>query len=571
MHSYSLALTRDRACAFAALFLVAHGAAAQRPDLPVKFPAKPTTSAVTAQDLMSRLYVFADDSMQGREAGTAGHVRGTEYIISELKRLGVKPMGENGTYYQTVPMSNSSFDVSKSRLTVDGVPLVAGGEFHPFPGIENLPFSTSASVPKATVVFGGRFGASDAIKPADARGKVVLFAAPSGPGGQADWRVFAQDDAIAAYHDAAAVIVASLEVTPPQIWKILTSETSVLKSADTRLPMVIVTRSAASRILGMSLDSAQVGAAGKVVELSYAPTYVDPPAPVRNVVAIIEGSDPRLRGEMVAISAHSDHVGIDEERFDHDSLRLSDIIARPMGVESPDRPLTSAEQAKFTAMLDSVRKLRQPRADSISNGADDDGTGSMGLLELAEYFQSLPKKPKRSILFVWNVAEEKGLFGSEWFTEHPTVPRESIIADINIDMIGRGAAYDIDNGGPDYLQILGSRRLSTEYGNWVEEVGKRPEFAWRFDYQFDAPGHPQQYYCRSDHWNFARWGIPTVFFSTGAHVDYHMVTDEPQYIDYAHYAKVVQFIAALAADVAARPARPVVDKAKPDPHGACRQ
>ena len=138
-------------------------------------------------------------------------------------------------------------------------------------------------------------------------------------------------------------------------------------------------------------------------------------------------------------------------------------------------------------------------------------------------------------------------------------------------MIGRGAPYDIENGGMNYLQILGSRRLSTEYGNWVEEVNARPEFSFKFDYQFDANGHPQQYYCRSDHWNFARWSIPTVFFSTGSHSDYHMVTDEPQYIDYPHYAKVVNFVAALAADVAARPNRPTVDKPRPDPHGACKQ
>jgi hypothetical protein len=121
------------------------------------------------------------------------------------------------------------------------------------------------------------------------------------------------------------------------------------------------------------------------------------------------------------------------------------------------------------------------------------------------------------------------------------------------------------------LQILGSRRLSTEYGNWVEEVNTRPEFSFKFDYQFDANGHPQQYYCRSDHWNFARWGIPTVFFSTGSHPDYHMVTDEPEYIDYDHYAKVVRFVGALATDVAGRPNRPAVDKAKPDPHGECKQ
>jgi hypothetical protein len=336
--------------------------------------------------------------------------------------------------------------------------------------------------------------------------------------------------------------------------------------------MIIATKAAASRLVGGDVDSAKVGQGGKTASVSFGLAYGDPPAPARNVVAVVEGSDPKLKTEFVVVSAHSDHVGIQEEqKADHDSLRMADILTRPMGVETPERPLSPSERAKFVSMLDSVRKLHPARQDSIANGADDDGSGSMGLLELAEYFQAAPQKPKRSILFVWNVAEEKGLFGSEWFTDHPTVPRDSLVADINIDMIGRGAPWDIEDGGPKYLQILGSRRLSSEYGNWVEEVNQRPEFSFKFDYQFDANGHPQQYYCRSDHWNFARWSIPTVFFSTGSHVDYHMVTDEPQYIDYNHYANVVQFVGALASDVAGRPSRAVIDKPRPDPHGPCKQ
>jgi hypothetical protein len=543
---------------------------AAKPDLPLKMTPQPTNPGVTAQDLMSRLYIFADDSMQGREAGTPGHVRGTEYIVRELKRIGVKPMGEMGGYYQVVPVANARFELSTARIAVDGSRLTPGVDFHPFVGVADLPFAMTANV-TAPVVFGGRFGALNAIKPEEAQGKVVVFAPPFVQGGQAGWQVFAQDDAIAAYKSAAAIVVASFDLTPPQIWKILSEEAMMLKKPEHRVPMVIVTKSAASRLVGANIDTASVGTAGKQAEISYAPTYSDPPAPARNVVAIVEGSDQNLKGQIVVLSAHSDHVGIAEETVDHDSLRLLDMITRPMGVETPERAMLPNEREKFKSQLDSVRRLRAPRPDSISNGADDDGSGSMGLLELAEYFHTLPVKPKRSILFVWNVAEEKGLFGSDWFTDNPTVPRDSMIADINIDMIGRGAASDIEDGGIDYLQILGSRRVSTQYGDWVEELNKAAGFNFRFDYQFDAPGHPQQYYCRSDHWMFARWSIPTVFFSTGSHVDYHMVTDEPQYIDYPHYAKVVNFVGAFAADVANRPLRPVVDKPRADPHGECRQ
>jgi Zn-dependent M28 family amino/carboxypeptidase len=140
------------------------------------------------------------------------------------------------------------------------------------------------------------------------------------------------------------------------------------------------------------------------------------------------------------------------------------------------------------------------------------------------------------------------------------VPRDSIVANINIDMIGRGSAQDVAGGGNDYLQLLGSKRLSTEYGALVERVNAKPEHSFRLDYTFDAPNHPQQYYCRSDHWNYARYGIPTVFFSTGGHSDYHMVTDEPQYIDYPHYLRVARFIADVALTVANQDARPKLDK-----------
>jgi Zn-dependent M28 family amino/carboxypeptidase len=160
------------------------------------------------------------------------------------------------------------------------------------------------------------------------------------------------------------------------------------------------------------------------------------------------------------------------------------------------------------------------------------------VLEIAEALASAPAKPKRSILFIWHAGEEEGLWGSEYFTDHPTVPRDSIVAELNIDMIGRGRADDVKGGGPGYLQLIGSRRLSTELGDLVEAVVKTEPTSFKLDYQYDANGHPQQYYCRSDHYEYARYGIPIVFFSTGGHRDYHQVTDEPQYIDYDQLARV---------------------------------
>jgi Zn-dependent M28 family amino/carboxypeptidase len=151
------------------------------------------------------------------------------------------------------------------------------------------------------------------------------------------------------------------------------------------------------------------------------------------------------------------------------------------------------------------------------------------------------------------------------------VPRDSIVAQINLDMIGRGGAADTPGGGPGYLQLIGSRRLSSELGAIVEAEGKKFSPTFKFDYQYDASGHPGQYYCRSDHYMYARYGIPVVFMSTGGHAEYHQVTDEPQYLDYDQLARVTQLIHNTTKAVANLDHRLVVDKPKPDPHGQCVQ
>jgi hypothetical protein len=299
--------------------------------------------------------------------------------------------------------------------------------------------------------------------------------------------------------------------------------------------------------------------------------FTDAAAPARNVIAILPGSDPALKSQYVAVGAHNDHIGFNHDPVDHDSLRAFNTVVRPGGEDDAARAATPDEMTRVRAILDSLRRIHPPRLDSIYNGADDDGSGTVALLEIAESLVNAPTKPKRSILFIWHAGEEEGLWGSEYFTDHPTVPRDSIVTELNIDMIGRGRAGDVKGGGPGYLQLIGSRRLSTELGDLVETVAKSQPTSFRFDYQFDANGHPQQYYCRSDHYEYARYGIPIVFFSTGGHRDYHQVTDEAEYIDYDQLARV----ATLVRDVAVRAAnldhRLVVDKRKPDPHGQCVQ
>ncbi len=372
---------------------------------------KHTTAAITPSDLRTRLYIYADDSMMGREAGTIGNYKATEYIAEQVKRMGLVPAGDNGTYFQDIKSSSSRFQ-------------------------------------------------------------------PTNP--------------------------------------------------------------------------------------DYA----------RNVVAILPGSDPVLKNEYVAIGAHNDHIGVRPTAVDHDSLEAynSELTRRGAPVwDRSKRALRDSLKAVIHVNMDSLRRIRPARRDSIANGADDDGSGTVTVLEIAEALAAMPVKPKRSILFVWHTAEEKGLLGSKYYTENPTVPRGQIVAQLNMDMVGRGSAADIEGGGPDYLQLVGSRRVSTELGDIVEQVNATEARPFKFDYQFDANGHPERIYCRSDHYMYARYGIPITFFTTGLHPDYHQVTDEPQYIDYEHMTRVADLVRDIALKVANLDHRPKVDHAVGDPMAACVQ
>ena len=251
-----------------------------------------------------------------------------------------------------------------------------------------------------------------------------------------------------------------------------------------------VTRGAAMRLLGADPSSAAPGTAGKNVRLDI--SFAETRFPVRNVVAIVRGSDDRLRGQYVAVGAHTDHVGFTNRPIDHDSVRAYNRVMRPRGANDPVGTPTSEQQSQITAIRDSLSKLHPARRDSINNGADDDGSGSVVLLEIAESM-ARGSRPKRSVLFVWHASEEDGLLGSRYFTDHPTVPRDSIVAQLNTDMIGRGRASDHAGGGPQYLRIIGSRRLSTELGDLVERVNTQGRFGFVFDYSYDVAGPSDEF------------------------------------------------------------------------------
>jgi hypothetical protein len=558
------------ALALSAASLAAQTAAPPRGELPLKHTPRPTTAAISAADLMTRLYVFADDSMMGRRGGTEGNVKGTSYIAAEARRMGLEPAGDAGTYFQTIPLVRRAADPA-STITVDGQALANGTDFVVVPPYRRtLPFGTAAQGSAVPVVYGGQLR-GQTIDPAAAAGKVVVFGAPIDSAGHVDSR-FWMGSGIDRFSGAAAILVATLDATPQSTLGFIRQARTMMQRPETpRAVGVMVTAAAAERLMGAPLAGLQPGAAGRTVAIHLG--TLDTPAefPARNVVAILRGSDPRLRNEYVAIGAHNDHVGIASAVVDHDSLRAYNTVMRPNGAEDEAGTPTPEQWARIRAGLDSLRRVHPARRDSIANGADDDGSGSVSVLEIAEALARAPQHPRRSILFVWHTGEELGLLGSEWFTDHPTVPRDSIVAQLNIDMIGRGGPQDIANGGPTYLGLVGSRRLSTELGDLVETVNRGEARPFSFDYQYDAPGHPVQVYCRSDHYNYARYGIPVTFFSTNGHRDYHMVTDEPQYIDYPHMAAVATLIRDVAVRVANLDHRVVVDHPKPNPHGTCRQ
>lgn len=544
--------------------------------MPLAYVGPPTTAAITACDLMTRLYIFADDSMMGRQVGTRYNDMGTDYIEREVRRLGLAPAGEGGTFFQKVPVFSRSFD-STSTLRVGGTTFSGGRDFTAT--INGASFSLDG----APVVFGGVAGDTLNLLPAGAAaGKVVVQVAPERP-----MRFRAMTPGLQAYlasqEGALAVVTVVGDALPVQRGfgnrpSYLDPDAPEGAGAAGRAN-VSVTTAVGTALLGQAPSGMALGAAGRPVSMAL--RFHQEPLPGRNVVAMLPGSDPQLRNQYILIGAHNDHVGFRQGGLPHDSVKAFNMVFRQQGADSRGIGVPSeAQWAEINAKIDSMRKVHPVRIDSISNGADDDGSGSVSLLEVAEAFATAAERPKRSMLFIWHAGEEAGLWGSRFFSDHPSVPREAIVGAINIDMVGRGAATDVTGqtsegalirGGDGYLQLVGSRRLSTELGDLAEAVNVRGKYGLRFDYALDADGHPQNIYCRSDHYEYARYGIPVVFFTTGGHADYHQVTDEPQYIQYRHMAQISTYIHDLAMTLANLDHAVVVDKPKPDPFGGCRQ
>jgi len=578
---------------------------------PATWAPTPTHTEITPNDLRTRLYGFADDSMMGRRIGEEGNMKGTTYVAEEFERMGLQPAGDDGTYFQTLPYGPVGFDEATSQLAVAGNAATPGQDWVPVAPSAGNGFGDNADLSDVPAVFAGEWGDLDvALDPSAFRGKVAVFVGGPvargrggfGGGGGADlpscdslpnrfgaqaaadaeasasgggssrrgaFGGSAQSDDRAVRAGARAILLVNLDDQPGAAEAAFAGRNTMRPdpTPEGAPAAASITGATAERIFGRPLEGLRVGASGQPVSGHWAYAWRLSEWPARNVVAILPGSDPEKAGEYVLISAHNDHNGVSGTAVDHDSLRAVNMVTRRQGSNDPACRPNAAQQHVIDSLIARARSIRAPRMDSIMNGADDDGSGTMIMLEVAERFAA--EHPARSIIFVSHQGEEGGMLGSRWFTDHPSIPLESVVAALNMDMEAKGRVDQVMFGGPTSIQILGARRLSREFGNVIDSVNAVRPVVMAIDRSWDVPANPMNRFCRSDQVNYVHHDVPVAYFSTGYAEDYHQVTDEPRYADYDHMAKIGDFIHDIAMALATRQNRPLIDG--PDPaYPACR-
>ena len=500
----------------------------------------------------AHLSIIASDEFEGRETGKKGAWLAAEYIKKQFKSFGLTgPVKEgNDPFFQKIGYFSKT--LSKSELSVKGQNKENFKDFYITPNSVN---EVGYAIKANEVVFAGYglnkegFNEYEGINVA---GKVVMiFAtgdptskapapaqngrrAPAGAGSQQAKIKYLMDNKAA----GVLVINQSVDNVSAQMKTFLQNGTTYLKTAEraksmaaaSALPIVTIGTAVANEILAAAntnLDEVKkkitetMKPATVSVNIPVAFTAKSQEVPLRaeNVLGFLEGSDPKLKNEVLVLTSHYDHIGM-----------LDDPNAK----------------------------------DKINNGADDDGSGTTGVLLIAEAFANAKKAgkgPKRSILFMTVVGEEKGLLGSEWYAENPVFPIENTIANLNTDMIGRiGEEYLGKPDSANYIYSVGSFKLSTELGKLSETINETYT-KMKLDYKYDDPKDPNQIYYRSDHYNFAKLGIPVIFFYDGMlQQDYHKPGDEVDKINFELLAKRAHLTYYTAWELANRPNRVVVDK-----------
>ncbi len=501
------------------------------------------TDGITAAQLKNYLEFIASDELEGRDTPSRGLDIAAMFIASHLKSWNIKPAGDNGTYFQKFPLKRTIVDATNTKLSLNTQSFVYGEDFTTnFNAGEvsgNLVYAGHGWVIKSKNV--------NAYQGIDVRDKIVVVAntLPKGitfndlqgkPG--EDWMspaLYAQTNgakaviSVGSFSNTANIKISKYDQTvrgnlvfgkqePSQITIPTIVAMPRLVNAIFRGEKSNGTNVFTKAMTGEPLDGFEISAAKKI-SLNVATKTEDTYS--QNVVGILEGSDPVLKNEYVAVGAHYDHVGMN--------------------------PFWNGD-------------------DKIWNGADDDGSGTVAVLSMAEAFAKGAQRPKRSILFIWHAGEEKGLWGSEYFTDNPTVPIGSIITELIIVMIGRyqnpgdeNHPQNKDLPKPNEIFLIGSKMMSTELGE-VSEATNKSFLNLSFNYKYDDPKDPEQFFYRSDHYNYARKGIPIIFYMDGSHADYHQVSDSVEKINFEAMEKVVRTIFATGWELANRPTRPKVDK-----------
>lgn len=488
---------------------------------------------ITAADAKKHLSILASDEFEGRETGKPGAEKAANYIAAEFKKLGLQgPV--KGSYFLDVPLVENTVTVSPLTLNSQG-----------FMNWKDFVYQGAAEtrVNSSEVVFVG-FGTADELAGTDVTGKVVVWINEDKPepGKEANtgYRMSAARQAIVkaimekkpalvlAVNEGLTAVLARFKGVNPSGAGRLTIKKAAEETKDTSAPLLMVTgpvADAALKTSGKTYAELKAAAkAGKQTQVIKGATAITISTTVKDVKAVdvlgfMPGNDPKLKDEVLVFSAHYDHIGLN---------------------------------------------LRPGATDKVNNGADDDGSGTTGILEIARAFSQAKKEgkgPRRSILFLGNVGEEKGLLGSQYYTDHPVFPLASTIADLNIDMIGRvGEEYIGKPDSANYVYSIGSNMLSTDLHKIGEEANNTYT-KMKLDYKYDDPNDPNQFYYRSDHYNFARYNVPIIFYFNGVHADYHAPGDEVSKINFPLLAKRAQLAFYTGWELANRDQRPVVDKA----------
>jgi Zn-dependent M28 family amino/carboxypeptidase len=491
-------------------------------------------AGIISADLAKKhLSIIASDEFEGRETGKPGADKAAHYIADQFKALGLQPI-VNGSYFFDVPLVENSLKIT---FSVDGQPAVNGQDFYAYRP------SADRSLDVNDIVFIG-YGTEAEIANTDLTGKILLWINEDKPeAGKTTNTSYRASDARTAIiknlqsKNPALILAANGEIASTLkrfraniTGGRLTIKEDAKKPAEKQAGLVWVTTALADQLVKSSgktyndLKSAAANGAtpAQTIKAAVKVAYNTEAKDVKavDVLGYLPGSDLKLKDEVVVISAHYDHLGI-----------------LPEGT----------------------------KGDRVYNGADDDGSGTTGMIELATAFSKAKKDghgPRRSILFLGNVGEEKGLLGSEYYTDHPVIPLANTITDLNIDMIGRvGVDYIGKPDSANTVYVIGSSMLSSD----LHKVGENANNLYtkmNLDYKYDDPSDPNRFYYRSDHYNFAKHGVPIIFYFNGVHADYHQLSDEVSKINFPLLAKRAQLVFYTAWDLLNTDNRPVVDGKK---------